>query len=204
MSGTTLEETDADWWTSAGVEIENWTEEQLRTFVASKLDSFGKNITEKCLELYPFEENARRSLVRLITDSKATCGNNYLTEKAAHALESGVFRYIVTSRPSRPIHAFHAPHPAKYAFHGWDLFAFFDEISYWTGAPETTSDTAFRMVMQEIVMNFVREGAPLNPAWREFPRTALLAETITFEDHYLKEQCDFWFENNFFNYTWCT
>ena len=91
FTGTTAQESDMDWFTIAGPDLENWNEDQFRGFVASKLNPFGKEITEKVLELYPFE-NTRLTLDNMITDVRGACGNNLLAEKASKALKSGVYR----------------------------------------------------------------------------------------------------------------
>ena len=178
---------------------------ELKAFITSKLNSFGTDIATRCLELYPFEENARATLNKIITDVRATCGNNLVTEKATNAFSSGVFRYYVTSRPSRPVYAFGLPFSCEYAFHGWDLFAFFEEINYWMkGEPSSDADIKFMKNVQENIMHFVHHGIPKETEWSNYPRTALLSDSVSYADNHLDDKCKFWLSNGFFNYTWLT
>ena len=203
--GTTADESDFDWWSIAGPELENWSEEELNKYVASKLDPFGEEVTKKCLELYPFHKNARLTLNRIMTDLRATCGNHLLTEKAANSMKSGVFRYYVTSMPSRPVYAFGLPFTCEYAFHGWDIFAFFEEIPFWMkGAELSESDKNFMKNIQNNIMYFVHHGKPKAQEWTEYPRTAIISDSLSYEDYHLKDKCDLWLSHGFFNYTWVT
>ena len=203
--GTTADESDFDWWNLGGPDLEKWTQEELNTYISSKLDSFGVDITKRCLQLYPLAENARATLNKIITDARATCGSHLVAEKASSAFASRVFRYYVTSKPSRPVYAFGLPFPAEYAFHGWDIFAFFEEIPYWmNGASPSNADTEFMKVIQENIMHFVHTGVPKENEWTEYPRTALISDSLSYADNHLGEKCAFWLSNGFFNYTWTT
>lgn len=193
-------------WFIHDVKLNEWSEDQYKQYVAESLDTFGKNITARCLELYPYDGNARLALDHVITDSRVTCGNDLIVKASATALESGVYRYYVTSRPSRPLHPFGLPFPSSNAFHGWDMFAFFEEIRYWMDGSEPSElDDNFTRLIQENVMHFVYHGKPKDSDWLEYPTTAIIeSDKITYKQNFMQEKCDFWMNNGFFNYTWST
>ena len=114
-----------------------------------------------------------------------------------------IFRYDVTSRPSRPIHVMHFPFTSKYSFHLWDMYAFFDEIEYWMeGKTPAESDRVFRRLLQTNVMSFIYTGKPLASQWEEYPTTALISDTLLYSDYHKQEKCDFWLSSGFFNFSW--
>ena len=139
----------------------------------------------------------------MATDIRIGCLNDVLTQKAAKALKSPVYRYVVTSWPSVPIRAYGVTWPAKYAFHTWDVFAFFDALDTAFPKGPAKSDEEFRRNIQEELLSLVHAGKPRDKLWLPYPNnTALIADKITFVDRYNKPQCEMWEKYNILPYSW--
>ena len=69
------------------------------------------------------------------------------------------------------------------------------------GEPASDADIKFMKDVQENIMHFVHHGTPKETEWSEYPRTALLSDSVSYADNHLDEKCKFWLSNGFFNYT---
>lgn len=174
----------------------------MRTYVESRLSPFGASLPNESLALYHnYNSTAEYLFTTMASDVRMTCGNDVMTQKAASALTKGVYRYVVTSFPSSP-----APvmgFPAIYAFHTWDIYAFFDNFQYVLSGETRDSDRDFGEIMRRNMMNFVRNGVPSDSSWKSYPEnTALISDKFQVVKTYHKDQCEFWINNNFFKYSW--
>ena len=189
-----------------GEAIKTWTDEQYLSYVKSHLDTFGENITNQVLELYNSVLSGgdpEYNFTTLTSDLRMNCGNDVLAEKASRALSSGVYRYIATSKPSSSVHPFGIPFAAKYAFHSWDVFAFFDSMADFMEKMPEASDRQFSYLMRKNLMSFAVHGVPADSRWLPFSNvTALISESMDYTPRYHEQQCDFWKENGFFAYSW--
>ncbi|XP_021355323.1 uncharacterized protein LOC110451558 isoform X2 [Mizuhopecten yessoensis] len=180
----------------------NWTEYERQ--VKSHLGSFGSNVAEDALDLYPINVTSPEyEYTRMGADIRVGCPNDEMSRVISMGMKSPVYRYVVTSQPSEPVHALGMPFPSSYAFHMWDQFAYFDTIKDYI-KPPASSDKRFQETVRREVLSFVRTGAPSTDSWQPYLRgvTALLSEDISIVPQYKKGTCLFWSMNGLLNYGW--
>lgn len=189
-------------------DIRRWSWTQYKKYVTTSLDSFKPRVSELALRIYnaslPIEIPVTPEYVytTMVSDVRQTCPVNELSELLAGCLTSPVYRYIISSKPSKPARIY--DYNAIYSFHLWDVVSFFDKQEFFVG---TTSkeDLAFRDSLQQVISNFVRStGASTGiSGWSKFPKSvAVLSENITIQQNYSKMKCKFWKNHGFHVYTW--
>ena len=140
----------------------------------------------------------------MATDIRVTCGNNRLAAIASEALTSPVYRYVVTSSPSKGARALNVDFTAKYAFHGWDIYAFLGTYnSIMSGYSD--ADKRFSSTLQDNILKFINTGKPEDKSWLPYPqKVALISDRIGVNKSYNAEQCLFWRDaiEDFANYSW--
>ena len=185
------------------MDIASWSRTDYTDYVTLHLDTFSKNITAKALELYPYRRDPELPLMDLMSDIRVNCATNVVTEAAAKSLPGMVYRYVVTSCPSSPVYALGLPFGARYAFHLWDIFGFFDAVGMYMKGNPTKADYNFANTMQDNIMHFAKTGNVLSP-WKSYDKQniALIGEFIKVSPTYRKNECDFWLNNSFFDYAW--
>ncbi|GFX74289.1 uncharacterized protein TNCV_3452371 [Trichonephila clavipes] len=96
-------------------------------------------------------------------------------------------------------------YPSSYAFHPWDVIAFFDHMEHYIESP-TTNDYIFRDELHRMVRAFVRSGGKRSPipGWEQFPKNIALftRDNVTIIQNYHQDKCSFWKENGFEDYAW--
>ncbi|KAK2895011.1 hypothetical protein Q8A67_012240 [Cirrhinus molitorella] len=204
--GTTEQETDF------GPPYENistWTWRDYRWIVKNKLTPFGEALTNQALSLYnssaPCPTSDRcpeRLFTTMVSDMRATCPRNDLAKRAAGALKSPVYRYLVTYTPSKQANASSwLPFPSRFAFHLLDSLAFFGGLEMVLGTL-SPADIKFQEMITKYFVHFAKEGK-MPAEWPEFPsHVALLDKNISFVTSYSRERCDLWEENGFYSYAW--
>ena len=173
--------------------------------MAEHLGPFGADIANKSLSLYDMgdEFNAEYQFTTMGSDIRINCGNCILAEKAGNALQSGVYQYIATYKPSSPINAFGDPFAGEYAMHGLDCFGFFQSIGVFMNNKPTHTDLAFGQLLTDNILSFVKTGKPSDPKWDVANKTvALISDVVKTVPKYNPEQCEFWSSNDFFKYSW--
>ncbi|XP_045197770.2 para-nitrobenzyl esterase-like isoform X2 [Mercenaria mercenaria] len=200
VDGSCANEIDSD---PTDKSINNWTWTQYEDHVKQYLGTFGGNIANIALKLYPPNLiSPEFQFTSMASDLRMNCPTDVLSLHAASAFTSPVYRYVVTSTPSSPVFAVGIPFPATYSFHLWDVFAFFGFIPDYIKHPTDFNIEWQRNVKQE-VMTFVRTGKPSTFSWKPFPFvTASLSHTTEAITAYHPVQCDFWLKNGFFDYAW--
>lgn len=189
-----------------GIEIEKWTMSKLYSYTHKKLEPFNRVIVNRSLDLYRVDINtaypAEYVFTSMASDIRVTCGTEILASKMAAALNNKVYRYVVTSFPSVPVYCMQFP--AKFAFHGWELYAFFGTFHVVMDADDQDND--FRDVLRDNVMSFVHSGRPSDTRWKsvseESTMVALISDKLVVNASYRKVHCDFWNQNGFFSYSW--
>lgn len=184
-------------------EINTWTWQQYEHHVNETIGSFGKLVKDTLMSLYPSHHiSPEYQLTSMASDIRANCPNDVMSLYAATTFKSPVFRYVVTSTPSVPVHAVGIPFPASYSFHMWDIFAFFGFIPDYIKFP-TKTDIAWQRNVQNEVLSFVHTGAPCSSEWKPYPMvTASLSYQTTVLSAYNPVQCEFLLGNGFFSYAW--
>lgn len=183
--------------------IMNWTWAQYESQINATAGSFGRQILQVLEKLYPSGSiTPEYQYTSMASDIRSNCPNDVLALHAASNFRSPVYRYVVTSWPSVPVHPVGLPFPARYAFHMWDVFAFFGFIPNYIQNPKP-SDLNFQSNVQKEVLAFVRTGRPLSSDWQPVPDSvALLSDTTEVTNAYNPLQCEFMMQNGFFSYAW--
>ncbi|XP_060923559.1 para-nitrobenzyl esterase [Limanda limanda] len=191
--------------------ISRWTWEDYSWFVTDKLEPFSKNLPKDALDLYPTsgpcptgDRCPERAYTAMASDIRVTCPSNELAWRAAAALTSPVYRYVVTRTPSGPINAISAllPLPTSSAFHSLDAVAFFGGLESMLGTPLSDGDKRFQEVITHQLVTFAKTGK-MEEAWPKFPAaTALLSARLSLAHNYSAARCDLWRENGLFAYAW--
>ncbi|XP_060606897.1 uncharacterized protein LOC132759189 [Ruditapes philippinarum] len=128
----------------------------------------------------------------IVWDIRSNCPNDVMSMYAASTFSSPVYRYVVTSKPSVPIHPVGIPFPARYAMHMWDVFAFFGFIPDYIKHP-TDSEIQWQRNVQNEVLELVRTGKHFTSSWKPYPAsTANLSEVTEAISAYNPVQCALW------------
>ena len=180
----------------------DWNHVDYERNIDDHFNNFGGNTSGYIRALYPYKENGQYSFTTVTSDVRVTCG---VQEVANIMAQSGrtVYHYVVTSYPSSPTHAFHAPWQAKYAFHGWDTYAFFQHFNlFLTGRP-TDTDWQFADIIVNMGQSLAETGTVGYDSWQPMPNhTALVSSDIKIQDAYHPTQCAFFMDRGFFVYSW--
>ncbi|XP_046580393.1 para-nitrobenzyl esterase-like [Haliotis rubra] len=174
-----------------------WSE--YRSEVTRQLASFGSEISNKLLQLYPESQysSPKLQLSDLTSDLRAICPMDVVADVADSYFTSFTYRYIATQWPSQPIQGL-----GRYAFHGWDAIAFFRGIKDIVRNP-SQSDLDFTANLRREISAFVKTGEPASRTWKPTKvSTALLGSTTTVTTFYHRDQCSFLLRNGFFSYSW--
>ncbi|XP_018548383.1 para-nitrobenzyl esterase [Lates calcarifer] len=206
--GTT--EQEADFSPPAG-NISTWTWGDYRWFVTEKLKSFSESLPKDALDLYPSsvpcptsDRCPERAYTTMVSDIRVTCPNNDLAWRAAAALNSPVYRYVVTHTPSGPVNVSGdlLPFPSRFSFHCLDAVAFFGGLESALGKPLSDKDRRFQDLITHHLVSFARTGK-MGKEWPEYPSaTALLSHNLSRFQDYSAARCDLWQENGLFSYAW--
>ncbi|KAG7473657.1 hypothetical protein MATL_G00098160 [Megalops atlanticus] len=204
--GTTEQEVD---FSPAYQNISVWTWDDYRWFVTDKLTPFGRNLSKQALDLYPVSEKCptkdrcpERLYTTIVSDMRVTCPNNDLASRAAKALKSPVYRYVVTHTPSKQANISRLlPFPSRFSFHLLDSLAFFRGLKAVLG--ETSlQDDSFQDTMTKYFIHFAKTGE-MPGEWPQYPPyTALLSSNITVAQNYSAMRCTLWEQNGFYPYAW--
>ncbi|KAK5873597.1 hypothetical protein PBY51_018625 [Eleginops maclovinus] len=206
--GTTEQEAD---FSPLAENISLWTWGDYRWFVTDKLQSFSETLPTKALELYPSstpcpttDRCPERSYTTMVSDIRVTCPNSDLAQRAAEALDSPVYRYLVTHTPSGPVNVSGdlLPFPSRFSFHCLDTVAFFGGLEAALGKPLSDGDRSFQELITRHLVTFAKTGK-MADEWPEYPAaTALLSDQLSTVQSYSSARCQLWKENGLFAYAW--
>ncbi|TMS12982.1 hypothetical protein E3U43_018057 [Larimichthys crocea] len=191
--------------------ISMWNWEDYRWFVNEKLKSFSGNLSSAALDLYPSSAHCptkdrcpERAYTTMVSDIRVTCPNNELALRAAAALNSPVYRYVVTYTPSRPVNTSSSllPFASRFAFHRLDAMSFFGALESVLGKPPSDTDVKFQDLIRRHLVSFATTGK-MADEWPKYPAaTALLSNNLSIAESYSAEKCRLWKENGLFAYAW--
>ena len=183
--------------------LSNWTWKQYEDHVNITIGTFGQQILQMMLTLYPSNHiTPEFQLTSMASDLRTNCPNDVLSLHAASGFKSPVYRYVATNWPSVPVHPVGLPFPSRYSFHMWDVFAFFGFIPDYIKHP-SLSDLQFQQIVQNEALSFVKNGRPASSDWKPYPSAvALLSNTTRITGAYNPVQCKFLLQNGFFDYAW--
>ncbi|XP_069132142.1 para-nitrobenzyl esterase-like [Argopecten irradians] len=196
--GTTAQETDFAIFPDKLVNKSTYEE-----YVLRNLGTFGTDIAKMALRLYPVgKESVRHQFTTMVSDVRTGCGNDVMALWAAVNTNSSVYRYVVTSQPSKPVRPFGIASDTSLSFHAWDSYAFFGTLPEIIAHP-SSSDIMFEANIRREILSFVETGSPYSKGWLPFPgNVAILSDDTTIASGYHAYQCDFWMQNGFFDYSW--
>ena len=203
IAGTTAQEVDFN---PNFKDLKNWTWAKYRDHVTSKLGTFKTKIQDivfHALQYYPENiETPEFQFTTMTSDLRVTCPNTVMANIIATYFISPVYRYVVTSRPSQPIHAVGLPFAASYSMHLWDLFGFFGTIKDYY--PPKASDILFQNNIRREILTFVASGKPFTATWKTtWENTALLTNATEVVGQYHGPECSFWIVTaNMWSYAW--
>ncbi|XP_046342036.1 para-nitrobenzyl esterase-like [Haliotis rufescens] len=175
------------------------TWDEYRSEVTRQLSSFGSDIPNKLLQLYPESQyiTPKLQLSDLISDLRVTCPIDVVADVADSYFKSLTYRCVVTQWPSQPV-----PGHGRYSYHGWDSTAFFGTIDKLIPKP-SQSDLDFTANLRREISAFVKTGEPASTTWKPTKiSTALLGSTTNVTKFYHRDQCTFLLRNGFFSYAW--
>lgn len=206
--GTTEQEAD---FSPPAQNISTWIWRDFRWFVTDKLSSFGEKLPTEALKLYQSSDPCptrdrcpERAYTTMVSDIRVTCPNNDLAWRAAAALQSPVYRYVVTHTPSGPVNASSdlLPFPSRFSFHCLDVVSFFGGLEWALGKGLSEKDKNFQQLITRHLVSFAKTGK-MEDVWPEYPSaTALLSDSLTVTQNYSSARCDLWRENGLYAYAW--
>ncbi|XP_030271352.1 uncharacterized protein LOC115580822 isoform X1 [Sparus aurata] len=206
--GSTEQEEDFN---PAAQNISMWTWEDYSWFVTEKLQSFNESLPAAALKLYPSSAPCpttnrcpERAYTTMVSDIRITCPNNDVAERAAAALKSPVYRYVVTHTPSGPVNVSSdlLSFPSRFSFHCLDVMTFFGGLEFILNKPLSAEDKNFQSLITRHLVHFAKTGK-MEAEWPEYPSaTALLSDRLSVDHNYSAEQCRLWKENGLYAYAW--
>uniref|UniRef100_A0A672FW53 Carboxylic ester hydrolase n=2 Tax=Salarias fasciatus TaxID=181472 RepID=A0A672FW53_SALFA len=208
LIGSTQQETD---FYPPAENISSWTWDDYRWFVTEKLSTFNETLPDEALRLYPTSDPCpttdrcpERAYITMTSDIRVSCPLSDVAQRAAAALSSPVYRYVVTHTPSGPVNATDdlLPFPSHFSFHFLDAVTFFGGLEPLLGKTLSSEDQSFWDLFKQNLLSFVKTGK-MDAEWREFPEaTALLSHNLTVVQSYSPARCDLWKKNGLFEYGW--
>lgn len=208
LIGTTEQEAD---YSPHSQNISMWTWGDYRWFVTEKLQTFSESLPADALALYPSsapcpttDRCPERAYTTMVSDIRNTCPNNDLAFRAAAALDSPVYRYLVTYTPSGPLKSFNdlLTFPSRFSFHCLDIVAFFRGLEDALGNPLSDKDKKFQDLITHHIVNFAKTGKMVDE-WPEYPSSiALLSDSLSVKQNYSAAQCELWKSNGLYAYAW--
>ncbi|KAK3594205.1 hypothetical protein CHS0354_030636 [Potamilus streckersoni] len=197
-TGTLANENDYD---PGPLDLKEWDWNKYKEYVSSKLSTFGDHDVTSALSLYPTGFiTPEYQFTSMVSDLRVNCPNDVMTSVARKYFREPVYRYVVTSWPSQPVHAIGLPFAASYSFHMWDIFAFFGTIDQYIN-PMKESDIEWQNNVRKEVISFVHKGHPASPIWNANV-TAILSQNTNITNTFHPDQCTFWNQAGFFAYGW--
>jgi len=186
----------------------NYTESQYESYITYRFSPWNNaSLIKQALEYYSFANyNNLPQLAydTLSSDIHTTCGQTYLAKVAASAFQSPVYRYIGLQWPSTPICAGgdYCPH---YAFHTWDLVALLDGFP--STFPVQASDEYFMNSLRKYYFELVINGTlsdwkTINSGGATNFVSMMFDNPNRQEVDYHEEECNFWWSNGFYMYSW--
>ena len=201
LTGSTAQEVDD---ALHPADLARWNTSTLMQYVRRKLDGgpfIANGTAALILPLYG-QDNLHQSpeyqLTTMVSDLRAICPLNELLKVMTLTFDSPVYRYVVNRLPPQKIES---DNGGMYAFHGADLYAFFDTLSDYAESM-SEQDVQFQDRLQKHVLEFVGTGQLA--AWSAYPNSiALLSEDLDFIPEYNPGACELWKTKGFLpEYAW--
>ncbi|XP_054626151.1 para-nitrobenzyl esterase isoform X2 [Dunckerocampus dactyliophorus] len=204
--GTTEQEVD---FSPPAENISMWTWDDYSWFVTEKLKTFSDDLPKDALDLYPRSDPCptrdrcpERAYTTMVSDIRFTCPNHDRAQRAAAALRSPVYRYVVTHTPSGPVNTSNGLvlFDSRFSFHFLDAIAFFGELQFILGTAPSDEDKRFQDVVTRHLVHFAKTGK-MEEEWPEYPAaTAFLSSSLHVVRNFTSARCQLWRENGLYSY----
>lgn len=168
--------------------MSDWTWKDDDVYLQLHLDTLVSNLANLSRSHYPHQVSPEYQFTSMVTDIRVTCPTNLQVELISQSFHSSVYRYVVTSVPSRSFH--HAGRQKQYAFQSWDLLAFHGTISSYLDNP-TKEDLQFTHNIRQMAFEFARTGRLAH--WKQYPQaTIVMSKQCEPVSDYKYRTCRFW------------
>ena len=206
--GSTAQETDL----FPLVDVRNQTWDQFAAFARRKMKPFGLKAmnTTNVFYIDGHVGDPEFQYTSLSSDIGVNCPNNVIGRKIAAGRKdtAPVYRYVLTAKPSHPMHSLGTPFAARYSFHTLDSIYIFNTTrgALIKGATPNEADAKLTRRLREDMAAFVRGGSILS--WTTYPNATMeiadngVVREIAGGRDYHSEACAFWENNGFFKYSW--
>ena len=153
------------------------------------------------MKAYSHQVSPEYQFTSMVSDMRAICPLDDLLRSMSNSFESPIYRYVITSSPSRPINRHGTI--KQYAFRGWELMTFLGTTPNYLDIVNN-KDKKFSKNLRRAVFEFVRNGRITRwRGWKEFPDTAVISSQMEFVPKYHRKECLFWGEQGFLpDYGW--
>ena len=140
----------------------------------------------------------------MVSDIRAICPLDDLIRSMSRSFRSPIYRYVITSSPSRPINQHGVI--KRHAFRGWELMTFLGTASNYLDII-TNKDKQFSKNLRRAIFEFVRDGKTSSARWKDWKTapdaTALISSQMDFVSKYHRKECLFWGQQGFLSdYGW--
>ena len=180
-------------------QLKGASDEDFLDYIRTFLDTFSTNLSQQAIDVYNFTSSLSQQdkLASMISDIRVSCMSSLLADDASRALNSSVFRYVVTNYPSTRS----TSDGINYNTQGLDSFAFFGLQDQFLGKSVTQRDADFVRVIQESGQQFIQSGVS---GWGRAPNFTDLIDVkaALLRGSYHKAQCDFWDKAGLLRYAW--
>lgn len=124
----------------------------------------------------------------MVSDIRAICSTDIQATVIARLQQSPVYRLVINAFPSEPVN--YNGFLKKYAFHAWDMIAFFGDFKQLLDTP-AKKDLRLMRNLQRILFDFIKDGQTRR--WKQFPEaTGIISNQIESVRRYHGKQCEFW------------
>ncbi|KAJ6236165.1 carboxylesterase [Anaeramoeba flamelloides] len=194
--------------------ISGYTESQYQQYVHKVFDTFGVQISDRVLQLYPYSNysDIQKAWEEIATDSRAICGS-YQTYQSAMStnFNSPVYSYVCDFKPNPSL--YFGKKYLKYSFHGLDLLTMLGHYDRYG-----SHYANFGKVIRKLFLDFATNQKITQMDWPTFTAKnnnqnddvsipsvyygIKLNENPTITKNLKSEKCKFWMENGFYEYSW--
>lgn len=202
--------------------LDHWSWRDFRRYVSTSLNSFNSGTYNKASRLYQVlkvatnqsdtqteytHRDPKEVYLTMVSDIRQVCPVNELTRQLRNQ-KHRVHRYVIETIPSGNISAYLSHNDTKFAFHTWDLQAFFGFASSSVGlrgGQIHEKDIEFQKNIRQMVRDFAYDTKNHRRYHQEigfnlFTRNGQVKWVN--ESEYKQEECKFWLDHIGDSYAW--
>lgn len=195
--------------------LHQWTWADLRRYVSTSLNSFISNTFTAANDLYKIPnangsscnqaKGPKETYLSMVSDIRQVCPVNELSRNLneLHGSRS-VLRYIVEQKPSAPVATLtdEPTSQVEFAFHNWDLMAFFG-FEFEDKFKPSEKDLIFQRNLRELIRKFAHQHQE-ELVSKDKSDFLIFAENnqVTETNEYKREECSMWQKHLGQYYAW--